>query len=630
MTHDFNDGTLGPFESGNLDRMTFTNGALECTWKPSDYTGSGTNSKKTEFRAQDNAYQFRQEFWTGFRIKLHDDYMRDNTNTDAGIMQIWGFDEAAGGANHYAMLKFDGRNGCGLVWYHRYGGGSAGKTTRLVYPNFPRNQFVDIIIHVKLSSNGSIVQIWADDVLRLDLSGQYMGWGEMNANGQINQSYSTPGSWGMYNYRNVGGYDQSYDSPSHFYDGYLTGETRTITFDNLSLWNGSNGYSIVDPTPNNGSCNNNIALCGSATQSSTGYGGIANRAIDGNTSGVWIGGSVTHTNNEANPWWEVTLNSTYSIDDINIFNRTDACCKARLSNYTVSVLNGNATSFSQTFANYPDPSISVNAGGAVGNKVRVQLNGTNSLSLAEVEVYGTESTSGGNYRMVKRNALGFAMDGGSGGANGQSIELYTNVSHNNLTWTEIDRGNGFYTYQKYGTNYCIDGGNGGANGQDVYLWQCSDNNQNQHWKKVDVGGGHYLLQKRNASSFAIDGGNGGAIDQNVYLWTLNTSNQNQHWRFDAVGTGSRVANVEKAELVEKTSNIQFYPNPVNDVLNINTDNHHFDRFEIYSPDGKLHIASALSNQSTEFQIDVSDLHQGIYIVVLRSAESQRTIRVIKK
>ena len=98
--------------------------------------------------------------------------------------------------------------------------------------------------------------------------------------------------------------------------------------------------------------------------------------------------------------------------------------------------------------------------------------------------------------------------------------------------TEIDRGNGFYSYQKLDTDYCMDGGSGGANGQNIYLWLCSDSNQNQHWKKVNVGGGNYLLEKRNAPDYAIDGGRGGAEGQNVYLWSRSTTNQNQHWRFD--------------------------------------------------------------------------------------------------
>ena len=136
-----------------------------------------------------------------------------------------------------------------------------------------------------------------------------------------------------------------------------------------------------------------------------------------------------------------------------------------------------------------------------------------------------------NFKLVKRNASGFAIDGDNGGVANRSVELYTNVDHDNLTWTEIDRGNGYYAYQKFNTDVCMDGGNGGANRQDVTLQTCDAADINQHWQKVDVGSGHYQLQKR-GTKFSIDGGSGGAIDQNIYLWTSASGNQNQHWRYD--------------------------------------------------------------------------------------------------
>ena len=50
----------------------------------------------------------------------------------------------------------------------------------------------------------------------------------------------------------------------------------------------------------------NLASTGVASQSSTYGDGIASRAIDGNTAGMWGGNSVTHTNG-ANSWWQVKL-----------------------------------------------------------------------------------------------------------------------------------------------------------------------------------------------------------------------------------------------------------------------------------------------------------------------------------
>ena len=138
----------------------------------------------------------------------------------------------------------------------------------------------------------------------------------------------------------------------------------------------------------------NLAVLGTASQSSTNakYGGEASRAIDGITSGNWSGGSVTHTEVESNPWWEVQLDNTYNIGDIKVFNRTDGCCKGRLTYYTVSVMNNGTTTFSQSFTSFPNPSTLVNAGNATGNVVRIQLDQGNVLSLAEVEVYAGTST----------------------------------------------------------------------------------------------------------------------------------------------------------------------------------------------------------------------------------------------
>ena len=133
-------------------------------------------------------------------------------------------------------------------------------------------------------------------------------------------------------------------------------------------------------------------------------------------------------------------------------------------------------------------------------------------------------------QLRKRNSLGFCIDGGNGGSNGQNVRLHSYIeSHPNLTWEEIDRGNGFYSYQKKGTNFSLDGGNGGDRGQNVFLWPTQPNNFNQHWRKVSAGNGHFRLQKRNATGFTIDGGSGGRNGQNVALWSFGVTSQNLEW-----------------------------------------------------------------------------------------------------
>jgi hypothetical protein len=68
----------------------------------------------------------------------------------------------------------------------------------------------------------------------------------------------------------------------------------------------------------------NLALKKKATQSSVSpWGGPPELAVDGNPSGDWNDGSVTHTGNSADEWWEVDLGATVPIERIVYHNRTN-------------------------------------------------------------------------------------------------------------------------------------------------------------------------------------------------------------------------------------------------------------------------------------------------------------------
>ena len=137
----------------------------------------------------------------------------------------------------------------------------------------------------------------------------------------------------------------------------------------------------------------NIALDGIATQSSTAFGAPATRAIDGNTNGSFGGASVTHTENMSQPWWQVEFDGDQNIGDIVIWNRTDRCCVSRLTNFNVTVLTASGnTAFDRTFADAPNPSLTISTGGIVGSRVIVRLNDVNPLSLAEVQVFSDSAT----------------------------------------------------------------------------------------------------------------------------------------------------------------------------------------------------------------------------------------------
>ncbi len=145
----------------------------------------------------------------------------------------------------------------------------------------------------------------------------------------------------------------------------------------------------------------NLALTGVATQSSTGYGGVPERAIDDNTNGAYGGSSVTHTEaGDPSPSWQVQLQESSAIDRIVLWNRTDACCPRRLSNFRVSILDdGDEAVFSEDFFSdgigYPTPGVGfqiVPPAGTEGRTVKIEVLGPNAdgelyLSLAEVQVF---------------------------------------------------------------------------------------------------------------------------------------------------------------------------------------------------------------------------------------------------
>jgi hypothetical protein len=135
-----------------------------------------------------------------------------------------------------------------------------------------------------------------------------------------------------------------------------------------------------------------------AGQSSDAFGAPASRVVDGDTNGVFLNNSVNHTNQELNAWWQTDLGASTTISTLNVWNRTD-CCSERLDDFWIFVSD---TPFDMSLT--PDqqaarpgvwsshqsgsaPVVTTVHPGVPGRYLMVQLNGTNYLSLAEVEVY---------------------------------------------------------------------------------------------------------------------------------------------------------------------------------------------------------------------------------------------------
>lgn len=198
----------------------------------------------------------------------------------------------------------------------------------------------------------------------------------------------------------------------------------------------------------------NLALYRPARQSSTGYGGVASRAVDGNTNGNFFSNSVTHTNLDQHAFWEVDLQQIGYVDRVQIANRTD-CCLNRLSAFWVLVSD---TPFSDdldtalatptvraflTWTTSPQASYSI-AVLRSARYVRVQLMGQDYLSLAEVTVNGLFNIANGHAATQSSTGWGGsanrAVDGDINGDWGHGSVTHTNLDA--PAWWQVDLGAG--------------------------------------------------------------------------------------------------------------------------------------------------------------------------------------------
>ncbi|XP_053376415.1 pentraxin fusion protein-like [Mercenaria mercenaria] len=136
----------------------------------------------------------------------------------------------------------------------------------------------------------------------------------------------------------------------------------------------------------------NLALGKKAYQSSDLHKGFADKAVDGGLSQTFSDGSCTHTNDDANSYWEVDLGKHFFIDHVTIYNRRDVPDPNRLrhvelyigcgtSNYKRYGYYGGVVGSRHTF-NLTQP--------AVGQWVRITRipSVADFLSLCEVQVFG--------------------------------------------------------------------------------------------------------------------------------------------------------------------------------------------------------------------------------------------------
>ncbi len=200
----------------------------------------------------------------------------------------------------------------------------------------------------------------------------------------------------------------------------------------------------------------NIAVGGTTTQSSTASGGLPERAIDGNTNGVYNQNSVTHTSSESEAWWQLDLGEVKELSAIKVWNRTD-CCMERLKNFHVLVSDlpfestDLATTQLQTnvldlFHQGPSDTSEFFQVNRTGRYIRVQIEGTDPLSLAELQVFDVPQARSTNLALsgtATQSSLfnnrfsSIAIDGNTDG-NGEHLASHT--QSDSEAWWQVDLG----------------------------------------------------------------------------------------------------------------------------------------------------------------------------------------------
>ncbi|XP_063693608.1 uncharacterized protein LOC134825361 [Bolinopsis microptera] len=145
----------------------------------------------------------------------------------------------------------------------------------------------------------------------------------------------------------------------------------------------------------------NVAGDGKATQSSTGWNGVAGMAIDGDTNGDLLGGSCSHTGNVDDGWWNLEFPDPVDIRSVVIYDRTD-CCRDRIDGvkvYADEMLCGEVN-YVWGQGVYVINCESDTSENVFGTNIRIEAAPKQYLALCEVKVFSDPTAEVGEDRLV--------------------------------------------------------------------------------------------------------------------------------------------------------------------------------------------------------------------------------------
>ncbi|WP_258098583.1 RICIN domain-containing protein [Marinoscillum pacificum] len=241
------------------------------------------------------------------------------------------------------------------------------------------------------------------------------------------------------------------------------------------------------------------------------------------------------------------------------------------------------------------------------------------LSAFDIAVLGTSSS---NYYQLRNRNTGLYLDGMGRTTNGADCGQYANTSDPNAQWELIPVDQNYYKLQNRGTGLLLDGMGRTTNGDACGQYE-DTGSQNAHWALQQYDGIYYRVQNR-ATGLYLDGYGYTTNGANVNQYA-NTGHVNAQWELVTVPNTARVE--ELLNTVEKQADIKLFPNPTNDLLNIQLKNEGNNTVSIRNLSGKEVLNKQL--KAGENQLSIQHLKAGIYMVTIQG-EVSKTYRIIKE
>ncbi|MBL3658938.1 RICIN domain-containing protein [Fulvivirga sediminis] len=238
------------------------------------------------------------------------------------------------------------------------------------------------------------------------------------------------------------------------------------------------------------------------------------------------------------------------------------------------------------------------------------------------------NTPGGpstNIYQIKNRGTGMFLDGLGYTTNGDPCVQWANTTHPNSQWEFITNADGYTQLKNVSSGMFIDGLGLTENASEAGLW-ANTTHPNSQWSVEQYDGSYYRIRNR-ATGLYLDG-LGRTTDGDACGQYANTSSVNAQWQLISV-SGTSLA--KEASIATENSEFptSFYPNPVDDQLQINTKESDLPVFvKIYDMSGKIRLEKTLSDSQNK--VDVQKLPSGVYILEMAHGNETKRSQLIKK